>query len=248
MEGDPRQPAKLQKRKSRERQELLMSGGLAGQPANTSQPMAPSNNVSSAEDKKKSKFRLSNPFHSKDKDKEINKTDLPKALTEDKSRAPHPETSSSTTDTNTHRKRDTMETNVDSAYGSSTSANPSFASTYNARPVSDEQWHPPPASTRASTTTPPPQHTSLAPPTHSLQNKSSHENISRETYRDASTGCVVTTTTTVCFVQLPPSYILGTDFTLLYRQLPQQQRLLALAELPRSSNRSATIPRKEEVA
>lgn len=200
MDGDPRQPAKLQKRKSRERQELLMSGGLAGQPANTSQPMAPSNNLSAEEKSKKSKFRLSNPFHSKDKDKDVTKSDLPKALLEDKSRAPHPEAGSSTTDTALHSKRDTIDTNADSAYGSSTSANPSFASTH--RPTSDEQWHPPPASTRASTTTPPPQHSSLAPPAHSLQNKSSHENISRETYRDATTGCVVTTTTTVCCSQL----------------------------------------------
>jgi hypothetical protein len=186
MEPEQRQPAKLRKRsKSRERQGLSMSGGATGQPANTSQPMAPATNVSSAEDKKKSKFRLSNPFHSKEKDKDITRKDP----LETKEHNP---------------KRDTLDTNIDSAYGSSepgTSANPSFAS--NQHRLS-EQWNPPPASSHAPTaTTPPPQQNTLAPPpTHSLQNRSSHENISRETYRDAGTGCVVTTTTTVRNISL----------------------------------------------
>jgi hypothetical protein len=182
MESDPRQPAKLQKRKSRERQDLAMSGGLSGQPANISQPMAPSTNAASAEDKKKSKFRLSNVFHSKEKDKDTTKRDNAIA-TEPKEHNP---------------KRDTMDTSFDSAYGSSepSSSHPSF--TNNNRPISGEQWHPPPASSHAPTT-PPPQQSKLAPPpVHSLQNRSSHENISRETHRDASTGNIVTTTTTVC--------------------------------------------------
>lgn len=183
MESDPRQPAKLQKRKSRERQELAMSGGLGGQPANSSQPMAPSTNAASAEDKKKSKFRLSNPFHSKEKDRDNSKRDT-------------------TIDAKEHNpRRDTLDTNFDSAYASSepsSSANPSFTNTNKSRPISGEQWHPPPASSHAPTTTPPPQQNSLAPPpAHSLQNRSSHENIQRETYRDAGTGNIVTTTTTV---------------------------------------------------
>ena len=158
-----------------------MSGALSGQPANSSQPMAPPNNASSSEDKKKSKFRLSNPFHSKEKDKETAKKDPLDAKDH-------------------NNKRDTIDTNGDSAYYSSepsTSANPSFAS--NTRPVSGEQWHPPPAAaSQTHTSTPPPQQSSLAPPpAHSLQNRSSHENISRETYRDAGTGNIVTTTTTV---------------------------------------------------
>jgi hypothetical protein len=203
MDGDltsPRQPAKLQKRKSRERQELLMSGGV---PANTPQPMAPHN--ASAEEKKKSKFRLSGMFQSKEKhkDSKLEATDLPKALTEDVSKAEplHDHSANDRDGYNDHSKRHTLETNTDSAYGSSepnTSTHPSFASTQQPRPVSGEQWHPPSTSTRASTTTPPPQHNSLAPPPQGLQNKSSQENISRESYRDASTGCVVTTTTTVC--------------------------------------------------
>jgi hypothetical protein len=186
MEQDPRQPAKLRKRsKSRERQALSMSGGLGGQPANTSQPMAPTTNASS-EDKKKSKFRLSNPFHSKEKDRDNAKKDP--------------------IETNEHNpKRDTtntVDTNFDSAYGSSepnTSANPSFASNPH-RASGGEQWNPPPPAPvqPTATTTPPPQQSNLAPPpTHSLQNRSSHENISRETYRDVGTGNIVTTTTTV---------------------------------------------------
>jgi hypothetical protein len=182
MDQDPRQPAKLRKRsKSRERQALSMSGGLGGQPANTSQPMAPTTNASS-EDKKKSKFRLSNPFHSKEKDKDNVKKDPlePK-------------------EHNTNR--DTVDTNFDSAYGSSepnTSANPSFASNPHRASVG-EPWNPPPAPVQpTATTTPPPPQSSLAPPpTQSLQNRSSHENISRETYRDFGTGNIVTTTTTV---------------------------------------------------
>jgi hypothetical protein len=163
MDSDPRQPAKLQKRKSRERQELAMSGGLGGQPANTSQPMAPSTNAASAEDKKKSKFRLSNPFHSKEKDKESTKRDT----------AIEPKEH--------NFKRDTLDTNFDSAYASSepsSSANPSFTNPNKNRP-------------------PPQQNTLAPPPAHTLQNRSSHENISRETYRDAGTGNIVTTTTTV---------------------------------------------------
>lgn len=183
MDSDPRQPAKLQKRKSRERQELAMSGGLSGQPANTSQPMAPSTNAASAEDKKKSKFRLSNPFHSKEKDKESTKRDT----------AIEPKEH--------NFKRDTLDTNFDSAYASSepsSSANPSFTNPNKNRPISGEQWHPRPASSHGPTTTPPPQQNTLAPPpAHTLQNRSSHENISRETYRDAGTGNIVTTTTTV---------------------------------------------------
>ncbi|KAF2025444.1 hypothetical protein EK21DRAFT_76404 [Setomelanomma holmii] len=97
MDPDPRVPAKLQKRKSRERQELAMSGGLSGQPANSSRPMGNTTDVSSNEDKKKSKFRLSNPFHSKDKDKEPSKKDP----LETKEHNP---------------KRDTLDTNADSAY------------------------------------------------------------------------------------------------------------------------------------
>lgn len=184
MEGDPRQPAKLQKRKSRERQELAMSGGLNGPPATSSQ--VNSNNNSSNEDKKKSKFRLSNPFHSKEKEKEKEKSNTKE-------------------DNNT--KRNTLDTNGDSAYGSSepdTSANPSFSSnanpsfTSNPRPVSGEQWHPPPSSTNLpQTAAPPPGQNNLAPPAHSLQNRSSQENITKESYRDAGTGTVVTTTTTV---------------------------------------------------
>jgi hypothetical protein len=184
MEQEPRPANKLRKRsKSRDRQGLTMSGGLSGQPANSSQPMAPSSNATSAEDKKKSKFRLSNPFHSKEKDKEVGKRD--------------------TVDTKEHNpKRDTLDTNFDSAYGSSepsSSANPSFASNPG-RVSGGEQWNPPaPTSLAPTASTPPPQQHNLAPPpAHSLQNRSSHENISRETYRDSGTGNIVTTTTTVC--------------------------------------------------
>jgi hypothetical protein len=183
MEQEPRPANKLRKRsKSRDRQGLTMSGGLSGQPANTSQPMAPSNNATSAEDKKKSKFRLSNPFHTKEKDKDFGKRD--------------------TVDTKEHNpKRDTLDTNFDSAYGSSepsSSANPSFASNPGRVSVG-EQWNPPaPTSLAPTASTPPPQQNSLAPPpAHSLQNRSSHENISRDTYRDSGTGNIVTTTTTV---------------------------------------------------
>jgi hypothetical protein len=184
MDQDQRQPAKLRKRsKSRERQALAMSGGLGGQPANSSQPMAPANNVS-AEDKKKSKFRLSNPFHSKEKDKDNAKKD--------------------TLETKEHNpQRDTLDTNFDSAYGSSepnTSANPSFASNPN-RAYGGEQWNSTPAASQPLAPvpkTPPPQQSSLAPPpAQPLQNQSSHEDISRQTYRDAGTGNIVTTTTTV---------------------------------------------------
>jgi hypothetical protein len=186
MEQDPRQPAKLRKRsKSRERQGLTMSGGLNGQPANTSQPMAPTNNATATEEKKKSKFRLSNPFHSKEKDRDLPKKDV-----------------SETKDHNP--KRDTVDTNFDSAYGSSepsSSANPSFASNPHRASGGGESWNPTPANSSQQqpvATTPPPQHNSLAPPpAHSLQNRSSHENISRETYRDVGTGNIVTTTTTV---------------------------------------------------
>lgn len=184
MEQEPRPANKLRKRsKSRDRQGLAMSGGLGGQPANTSQPMAPSNNATSAEDKKKSKFRLSNPFHSKEKDKDLGKKDA--------------------IDTKEHNpKRDTLDTNFDSAYGSSepsSSANPSFASNP-ARVSGGEQWNPPaPTSLAPTTSTPPPPQNNLAPPpAPSLQNRSSHENISRETYRDVGTGNIITTTTTVC--------------------------------------------------
>ncbi|KAH8701463.1 hypothetical protein GQ44DRAFT_717535 [Phaeosphaeriaceae sp. PMI808] len=175
-------PNKLQKRKSRERQELVMSGRLNTPSTNTSQAMAPPNNASSAEDKKKkSKFHLSNPFHSKEKDIGNSKKD-PLGATED------------------NRKRDTLEPNGDSAYGSSepsSSANPSF--THNPRPISGEQqWQTPPANSQAPImSTPSPQQTSFAPPpAHALQNRSSHENISREAYRDAGTGNIVTTMTT----------------------------------------------------
>ncbi|KAH7389694.1 hypothetical protein DE146DRAFT_620147 [Phaeosphaeria sp. MPI-PUGE-AT-0046c] len=100
MDQDPRQPAKLRKRsKSRERQGLTMSGGASGQPANTSQPMATPSNTALEDKKKKSKFRLSNPFHSKEKD------DVKKDVAE-------------TTDHNP--KRDTVDTNFDSAYASNT--------------------------------------------------------------------------------------------------------------------------------
>jgi hypothetical protein len=200
MEQDPRQPAKLRKRsKSRDRQSQTMSGGLSGHPANSSQPMASSNNVTSPEDKKKSKFRLSNPFHSKDKekekDKDVAKTDTP----EIKQHNPN---------------RDTLDTNFDSAYGSSepsSSANPSFASNPH-RASGGEPWNPAPASSQVpKATTPPAPQASLAPPpTQTLQNRSSQENISRETYRDVGTGNIVTTTTTVCNPR--PRY---TDYTLI---------------------------------
>jgi hypothetical protein len=190
MDQDQRQPAKLRKRsKSRERQALAMSGGLSGQPANSSQPMAPTSNVS-AEDKKKSKFRLSNPFHSKEKDKDNVKRDP----LETKEHNPH---------------RDTLDTNFDSAYGSSepnTSANPSFASNPHRASVG-EQWNPTPATSQSfapAPKTPPPQPSNLAPPpVQPLQNQSSHEDISRETYRDAGTGNIVTTTTTVSNIWCP---------------------------------------------
>lgn len=157
-----------------------MSGGASGQPANTSQPMAASNNASAEDKKKKSKFRLSNPFHSKEKD------DVKKHVPETKDHNP---------------KRDTVDTNFDSAYASSepsSSANPSFASAPN-RISGGEQWNPSQASSQQAprATTPPAQRDSLAPPASSLQNRSSHENIQRETYRDAGTGNIVTTTTTV---------------------------------------------------
>jgi hypothetical protein len=208
MEQDPRQPAKLRKRsKSRDRQALAMSGGLGGQPANSSQPMAPTNNVST-EDTKKSKFRLSNPFHSKEKDKDYAKKD--------------------TIETKKHNpQRDTLDTNFDSAYGSSepnTSANPSFASNPH-RASGGEQWNPPPATSQPpppAPKTPPSQQSNLAPPpTQRLQNQSSHEDISRETYRDAGTGNIVTTTTTVCYtwhsyLQLTLTYRLPTDYNYNY--------------------------------
>jgi hypothetical protein len=146
--------------------------------------MASTSGAPGADDKKKSKFRLSNPFHSKEKDKDLTKKDV-----------------SETKDHNP--KRDTVDTNFDSAYGSSepsSSANPSFASNPH-RASGGELWNPTPATSSQQqpvTTTPPPHHNSLAPPpAHSLQNRSSHENISRETYRDAGTGNIVTTTTTV---------------------------------------------------
>lgn len=182
MDQDPRQPAKLRKRsKSRERQGLTMSGDASGLPANTSQPLAASNTTSAEDKKKKSKFRLSNPFHSKEKD------DVRKDVAETKEHNP---------------KRDTVDTNFDSAYGSSepsSSANPSFASNPN-RASGGEQWNPPQASTQQAprVTTPPAQRDSLAPPAPSLQNRSSHENIQQETHRDVATGNIVTTTTTVC--------------------------------------------------
>jgi hypothetical protein len=182
MDPDQRQPAKLRKR-SKSRERLAMSGGLSGQPANSSQPMAPATNMPSTEEKKKSKFRLSNPFHQKEKDKEPSRKDP----SETKEHNP---------------KRDTIDTNFDSAYGSSepSTANPSFAS--NPRRTS-EQWIPPPAASHLpTTTTPPPQQSLAPPPVHSLQNRSSHENISKETYRDAGTGCVVTTTTTVSNIHI----------------------------------------------
>jgi hypothetical protein len=95
MDPEPR-PNKLQKRKSRERQELTMSGGLSGQPANTSQPMAPSSNGPTLEERKKSKFRLSNPFHSKEKEKEKEK---------EKDNVKLDNTPTSTTDTKEHNPR-----------------------------------------------------------------------------------------------------------------------------------------------
>lgn len=186
MEQDPRPANKLRKRsKSRDRQGVTMSGGLSGQPANTSQPMTSANNTTSAEERKKSKFRLSNPFHSKEKDRDTTRKDT---IEPPKEHNP---------------KRDTVDTNFDSAYGSSepsSSANPSFASNAN-RASLGEPWNPTAQSSQAPAAirTPPPQQNTLAPPpAHSLQNRSSHENISRDTYRDAGTGNIVTTTTTVC--------------------------------------------------
>lgn len=182
MDQEPRQPAKLRKRsKSRDRPEPTMSGGASGQPANTSQPMAAPNSASAEDKKKKSKFRLSNPFHSKEKD------DVKKDVAETKDHNP---------------KRDTVDTNFDSAYASSepsSSANPSFAGNPNRTSGGGEQWNPSQASSQQGLrpTTPPAQRDSLAPPAPSLQNRSSHENIQRETYRDAGTGNIVTTTTTV---------------------------------------------------
>jgi hypothetical protein len=189
MEPDPRPANKLRKRsKSRDRQGLTMSGGLSGQPANTSQSLAPANNATSSEERKKSKFRLSNPFHSKEKDRESTRKDA----IEPKEHNP---------------KRDTVDTNFDSAYGSSepsSSANPSFASNQH-RASLGEQWNPPAPTSQApaATTPPPPQQNTLAPPpAQPLQNRSSHENISRDTYRDAGTGNIVTTTTTVCDIHV----------------------------------------------
>lgn len=198
MDESFRQPAKLQKRKSRERQELAMSGGLGGQPANSSQPLAPADNVSPNDKEKKSKWRMSNPFHSKDKskDKDVGDQDRDRKNVGDRKDVPERKDLS---DTNT---------NGDSAYYSSeanTSANPSFAS--NPRPISGEQWHPPPSRPDApaavnnppNTTyyNPPNSHThdTLAPP-QQLHSRSSQESVGRETYQDAGSGNIVTVTTT----------------------------------------------------
>lgn len=186
MDDPLRQPAKLQKRKSRERQDLAMSGGLSGQPANSSQPLAPPKDTAAEDKKKKSKFRLSNPFHSKEKERE--KEDE-KDLSQDSSK-----------DTS---KRNTLDTSADSAYQSADSTNPSFSSnanpsfvSSNTRRASGEQWHPP-ANTHPTQTTPPPEQSNLIPPARSLQNQTSHEDIKKNTYQDAGTGVTVTTVTTV---------------------------------------------------
>ncbi|EAT87606.2 hypothetical protein SNOG_05215 [Parastagonospora nodorum SN15] len=98
MEQDPRPANKLRKRsKSRDRQGVTMSGGLSGHPANTLQPMTSANNTTSAEERKKSKFRLSNPFHSKEKDRDNMRKDT---IEPPKEHNP---------------KRDTVDTNFDSA-------------------------------------------------------------------------------------------------------------------------------------
>ncbi|KAF2127409.1 hypothetical protein P153DRAFT_345060 [Dothidotthia symphoricarpi CBS 119687] len=196
MEGSSRPPAKLQKRKSRERNDATsahMSGALNTPSANTSQPLAP-NNMSAAEKERRSKWRMSNPFHSKDKymdksnDKYTDKSnDKPNDKPNDKS----------------NDRKERLDSNVDSAYGSSepsTSANPSFAS--NPRPASGEQWHPTPLPTPASTQAPttsitaptPPAQESYAPPPNPVY--ASQENISRETHQDIRTGNIVTTVTT----------------------------------------------------
>lgn len=149
-----------------------MSGALNVPSANSSQPMT-LNNMSASEKERRSKWRLSNPFHSKDKDK-------------DKDRPAD--------------RKDAPESTGDSAYfGSepSSSANPSFAS--NPRPISGEQWHPNPAPFQAPTTNvtapTPPANSSYAPPP--LQPMyTNQENVSRETHQDLRTGNIVTTVTT----------------------------------------------------
>ncbi|KAF7571673.1 hypothetical protein PtrCC142_004063 [Pyrenophora tritici-repentis] len=185
MDGGFRQPAKLQKRKSRERQEFeQMSGGLSGQPAvNSSQPtsaVSASENMTSAEKEKRSKWRMSNPFSSKEKASKdgINHSQNEDAKEKEKEKA----------------RRD-----ADSAYFSSerSSADPSLSN--QARPVSGEQYVHPPTNHHVpplpTTHTPSPNgHTqeSLALPQQSLQSRSSHENVGREMYRDAGTGNIVT--------------------------------------------------------
>lgn len=177
-------------------------------------PAMPSNGQSAADKEKKSKWRLSNPFHNKEKER-------------------HSTTESAV---DSARERDSAYDSGSRTDGSRTDVNssgiPSFSSTENriSRPVSGEQQRPAPQTVQAQHPptpgvipptpptlgqhAPPPRHDPNAPPLptshgqhapsqlqpqHShpaLTTQRSQENLSRETYQDSKTGNVVTITTT----------------------------------------------------
>lgn len=188
MQEPLRQGGKLVKRRAapspcRERrysaQETPAIAPLDTSVAGTSPSAMPPNKNSTPDKEKKSRWRLSNPFHSKDKDHKDGEPD------------PGPGDSAYFSSENINSSRSDL----------NTSADPSFASTER-RNSRGEQLRPQATSLQppATSITPPtpPTHTNLAPPAPPSQTarESSQENVHRETYQDEKTGNVVTTTTT----------------------------------------------------
>lgn len=158
---------------------------------------------------KRSKWRLSNPFHAKEKDR---KDSVAVAAGEP---TPAPLRTSDTAERSS-AARDSA-TAGDSAYFSSehvnssnnTSGNPSFSSAER-RHSRGEQLQAPTATLQPPSVTPPtpsasgsPSHATQLPPQPSPSVQAQTDDVHRESYTDHRTGNVVVTTTTVSSTRLP---------------------------------------------